>query len=183
MSHLYKKYCYVNVNLHSQYKVGSTGVLRQLDWSDDLMDNASLYNEIHMNATKDFSSDPVKKAIDERTRAFENAMANADAAGVADCYTEDGEFMAPNGPAVKGKNAIEKTIAEYIDQGFTQYKATTTIVYGDEGVVGVQTEYNLSQEDGKNKDFGKSIQLWKEEKGTWKIFRDCFNSNLPEQPQ
>jgi uncharacterized protein (TIGR02246 family) len=105
-------------------------------------------------------------------------MANADAAGVANCYTEDAEFMAPNQEAVKGKCNIEETIAGYLSQGFTQYLVTSTNVYGNIDVVGVQTEYKLSQVGGKNMDSGKSIQLWKQENGVWKIFRDCFNSNL-----
>lgn len=120
-----------------------------------------------------------REAIQETTRIFEQSMANANAAGVSNCYTEDAEFMAPNGDPVKGRKNIQTTMEEYISQGFTQYKVTSSIVYGNAGVVGVQTEYKLSQQGGKNMDIGKSIQLWKQEDGGWKIFRDCFNSNLP----
>jgi uncharacterized protein (TIGR02246 family) len=120
-----------------------------------------------------------REAIQETTRIFEQSMANADAAGVANCYTEDAEFMAPNGESVKGRKNIQKTMEEYIGQGFTNYKVVSSIVYGDAGVVGVQTEYKLGRQDGSDTDIGKSIQLWKQENGLWKIFRDCFNSNLP----
>ncbi|HKJ80079.1 MAG TPA: SgcJ/EcaC family oxidoreductase [Prolixibacteraceae bacterium] len=133
-----------------------------------------------MNKKNDSGTNPTREAIQARTRIFEQAMANADAAGVANCYTEDAEFMAPNEESVKGKSNIQTTIAGYISQGFTQYKVADSIVYGSVGVVGVQTEYSLSQKDGKNSDSGKSIQLWKQENGEWKIFRDCFNSNLPD---
>ena len=132
-----------------------------------------------MNKSKESKSTSVQAAIHERTREFEQSMANSDAAGVANCYTEDAEFMAPNEESAKGKSNIQKTIGGYISQGFTQYKVAESIVYGSAGVVGVQTEYSLSQKDGKNSDSGKSIQLWKQENGEWKIFRDCFNSNLP----
>lgn len=132
-----------------------------------------------MNITNDSELNSTREAILEGTRAFEQAMARADAAGVANCYTEDAEFMAPNEESVKGKNNIQTTIAGYLSQGFTQYKVASTIVYGSVGVVGVQTEYKLSQQNGRNMDSGKSIQLWKQENGVWKIFRDCFNSNLP----
>ena len=132
-----------------------------------------------MNKSKESKSTSVQAAIQARSRIFEQAMANSDAAGVANCYTEDAEFMAPNEEAVKGKSNIQTTIAGYISEGFTQYKVASTTVYGSAGVVGVQTEYSLSQKDGKNSDNGKSIQLWKQENGDWKIFRDCFNSNLP----
>jgi uncharacterized protein (TIGR02246 family) len=128
--------------------------------------------------TKPEGINSTREAIAERTKMFEQAMAKADAAGVANCYTLDAEFMAPNGPSVVGKNNIQKAIAGYLAQGFTEYKVLTSVVYGNMGVVGVQTIYTLSQKGGKNLDNGKSIQLWKQENGVWKIFRDCFNSNL-----
>ena len=119
------------------------------------------------------------EAIVERTAIFEQAMANADAAGVANCYTFDAEFMPPGQVLVAGRANIQAAIAGYLSQGFTQYKVTSTAVWGNIGVVGVETSYTLSQQGGQNQDIGKSIQLWKQENGVWKIFRDCFNSNLP----
>jgi uncharacterized protein (TIGR02246 family) len=132
-----------------------------------------------MKKVSDSEFNSTRESIQETTRIFEKAMANADATGVSNCYTEDAEFMAPNGESVKGRKNIEKTMEDYIGQGFTQYKVTSSVMYGNTGVVGVQTEYKLSQQGGKNMDIGKSIQLWKQEDGVWKIFRDCFNSNLP----
>jgi uncharacterized protein (TIGR02246 family) len=129
--------------------------------------------------TTDFSLGSVKEAVAERNAMFQAAMSRGDAAGVAECYTMDAEFMAGGAPAVAGRSNIQATMAGYIAQGFTKYQVLTTTVYGDIGVVGVQSEYNLSHQDGSNLDNGKSIQLWKQEMGAWKIFRDCFNSNLP----
>ena len=128
--------------------------------------------------TKTEGINSTREAIAERTSMFEQAMAKGDAKGVANCYTLDAEFMAPNGPSVQGRGNIQKAIAAYLSQGFTEYKVLTSVVYGNIGVVGVQTIYTLSQKGGKNLDNGKSIQLWKQENGIWKIFRDCFNSNL-----
>lgn len=132
-----------------------------------------------MDTAKVTGLNSTQEAIEERTRIFEQAMANADPAGVANCYTEDAEFMAPNGNAIVGRSNIQSAIAGYISQGFTDYHVTSTTVYGNIGVVGVQAAYTLSQQGGKNQDIGKSIQLWKQENGAWKIFRDCFNSDLP----
>lgn len=120
----------------------------------------------------------VRKAIFEKNQLFAAAMANGDAAGVGECYTMDAEFMAPGTSSVQGREAIVTAIAGFISQGFTQYAVTSTIVYADAGIVGVQEAYTLSQPGGANKDVGKSIQLWKQEAGSWKIFRDCFNSDL-----
>lgn len=120
----------------------------------------------------------VKEAIYERNKMFAEAMSKGDAAGVANCYTIDAEFMAPGAPSVQGRANIQKTMEGYIAQGFTEYIVLSTIVYGNIDVVGVQEAYSLSQPGGVNKDVGKSIQLWKQEDGSWKIFRDCFNSDL-----
>lgn len=131
-----------------------------------------------MNYSNEPGLNSTWEAIVERTHIFEQGMANGNAAQVASCYTEDAEFMAPGGPAVQGRANIEATMVQYIQQGFTEYNVTSTIVYSNIGVVGVQAAYTLSQPGGKNKDIGKSIQLWKQENDVWKIFRDCFNSDL-----
>jgi ketosteroid isomerase-like protein len=121
----------------------------------------------------------VKEAIFEKNQMFAAAMAKGDAQSIANnCYTIDAEFMAGGAPSVQGRENIQNAIAGYISQGFTEYAVTSTIVYSDFGIVGVQEAYTLSQQGGANKDIGKSIQLWKQEDGSWKIFRDCFNSDL-----
>ena len=120
----------------------------------------------------------VREAIFAKNQLFAAAMGRGDAAGVASCYTIDAEFMAGGAPSVQGRDNIQAAIATYISQGFTEYTVLSTIVYADSGIIGVQEAYTLSQKGGANKDIGKSIQLWKQEDGSWKIFRDCFNSDL-----
>ncbi len=132
-----------------------------------------------MKSTTNQGLNSTWEAIVERCGIFEQAMANSDAAGVAQCYTMDAEFMPPNQTLIAGRANIETALAGYIQQGFTQYKVTSTTVWGHIDVVGVQGSYTLSQQGGKNMDTGKTIQLWKQEDGVWKIFRDCFNSDLP----
>lgn len=131
-----------------------------------------------MENTKNSGFNAAEQAILQQTKNFEQAMASANAAAVAACYCEDAEFMAPGALPVAGRAAIQTALAGYLQQGFTQYNVSSTTVYGKDGIVGVQTTYTLSQTGGKNLDSGKSIQLWKQEHGTWKIFRDCFNSSL-----
>lgn len=134
-----------------------------------------------MDQTNNYQGDSlgsVKEAIHEANQNFVNAIGKGDAAGVANCYALDAEFMAPGAPSVQGRANIQITMQGYIDQGFTEYTVLSTIVYADSGIVGVQEAYTLSKPGGVNKDVGKSIQLWKQEDRAWKIFRDCFNSDL-----
>jgi len=120
----------------------------------------------------------VKEAIYEANQNFMAAMAKGDAEGVANCYCLDAEFMAGGAPSINGRANIQAEMQKYIDQGFIEYSVIETIVYGNMDIVGVQEAYTLSQAGGINKDVGKSVQLWKQEDGAWKIFRDCFNSDL-----
>jgi len=135
-------------------------------------------NSNQSKSNNNFSLGSVKEAIQEKNQLFAAAIAKGDAAGVAACYTIDAEFMAPGAPSVQGRTNIQAAIAGFIAQGFTEYTVVETIVYGNIDVVGVQEAYTLSQPGGVNKDVGKSIQLWKQEDNSWKIFRDCFNSDL-----
>ena len=131
-----------------------------------------------INYKKENNLNSVTEAIKKVNRFFADSMAKGDASAVASCYTIDAEFMAPGAPSVQGRTNIEAALAGFIKEGFTEYAVTSTFVFGDVGVVGVQEAYTLSQPGGKNKDIGKSIQLWKQEEGFWKIFRDCFNSDI-----
>lgn len=124
---------------------------------------------------------PVTQAIHAKNQIFINAMAAGDAATIAtDCYCTDAEFMAPGSTAFSGTEAIQNALAGFIQQGFTKYTILATDIFGERGYIGVQSHYQLSKADGSGMDDGKAIQLWKLENGSWKIFRDCFNSNLTE---
>jgi hypothetical protein len=52
-------------------------------------------------------------------------------------------------------------------------------VWGNEEMMTVEQEWKFTDKKGKIIDRGKSLELWKIEDGEWKIFRDCFNSDLP----
>ncbi len=127
----------------------------------------------------DSDINPTAVAIWEVFRQFEVAMANGDAQAVAECYCTDAEFMIPNRTIVVGRSNIEAAITGYINRGFTQYQCTSLLVYGSAGIVSTENTYTLSQPGGNNMDTGKALHLWKTENGYWKIYRDCFNSNLP----
>lgn len=142
------------------------------------METKKDHHKDHQRNKHSDSLGAVREAIFEKNQIFAAAMAKGDAAGVANCYTIDAEFMAGGAPSVQGRANIQAAIAGYISQSFTEYNVTSTIVYADAGIVGVQEAYTLSQAGGANKDIGKSIQLWKQEDGSWRIFRDCFNSDL-----
>jgi ketosteroid isomerase-like protein len=135
--------------------------------------------DISPDTKKETDVDPTLLAIWEVFRQFKSGLANGDANMVADCYCMDAQFMIPNRPAIIGRDNIKAAIAGYITRGFTQYECTSLMVYGSAGIIGTQNTYTLSQAGGNNMDIGKALHLWKTENGYWKIYRDCFNSDLP----
>jgi ketosteroid isomerase-like protein len=128
---------------------------------------------------KETDIDPTLLAIWEVFRKFQLGIANSDARAVASCYCVDAQFMIPNRETVVGRDNIEAAFAGYINRGFTQYQCTSLMLYGSAGIIGTQNTYTLSQPGGSHMDIGKALHLWKTENGYWKIYRDCFNSDLP----
>ena len=49
-----------------------------------------------------------KQAVEQFTRQFESLFNNADAAGMAACYTEDARLLAENTELIKGRATIEE---------------------------------------------------------------------------
>jgi uncharacterized protein (TIGR02246 family) len=120
-----------------------------------------------------------KLQIDSANANFMDLVGKGDSVGVANCYTSDAKFMGPNGPAVAGRQGIQSVVAGIINSGATKLNVTATDVWGDENMVAEEGVMTLGTKDGVQLDRGKYIVLWKKEDGKWKLFRDCFNSDLP----
>jgi ketosteroid isomerase-like protein len=134
----------------------------------------------NINTPATIPVDSVLRAINIRNRIFAEALSNGDSVGVAACYTIDAQFMAPNGPSVVGRNNIAGVMGTFIDAGITKYMITySAVLLNSDTLAAAQQAYQLSAQDGSNMDIGKSVQVWKVEDGVWKIYRDCFNSDLP----
>jgi len=112
-----------------------------------------------------------------------NSMNRQDSISLADCYTESAKFMQPNGESVVGREHIQKLFSLWMRSGSMGKFALENIdFWGDENMLAVENKWTFTAADGKLLDSGKSLELWKKENDTWKIFRDCYNSNLPLPP-
>ena len=130
-------------------------------------------NEINLTASKS-----------EVVAAGENfviAINSGDHEAAADCYTEDAKIMRPNSQSIVGKANILKAFAQRLNQGKLRFSMKTIAVYGEGDMLTAEEEWMLSDDQGKIIDEGKSLEIYKKEGGKWKMFRDCFNSNIPCQ--
>jgi|SRR5690349_2046090 len=120
-----------------------------------------------------------KKAIAESNAIYFQSFVKNDSSIFINRYAEDACIMAPDTPAMCGRDAaLQFFRVAYHQFGLRNGKFITQEVYGagDDYVV----ETGLWQSFDKNNvlfDDGKFLVLWKKTPQGWKMFRDSFNSN------
>lgn len=145
--------------------------------------NSNTANEASTNTAAETKSSfdlaAAKKAIDSVNAQFGVLVAKGDSVGIANLYHSDAKVLGQSMPIASGKVAIQHAFAEMLGMGIGGATLTSTEVYGAEDLVSEVGTYSLTDKSGKEIDKGKYIVLWKMEDGKWKLFRDCFNSDLP----
>jgi ketosteroid isomerase-like protein len=126
-----------------------------------------------------FNLDDAKTAIETAGQTFVMAMNKGDSITLANCYTTDAKMMGPNEKAVIGRPAIQKVFSGWIKGGMPTFTMKTVAIWGNEEMMAAEEEWAFSDKDGKILDSGKSIELFKMEDGKWRMFRDCYNSDMP----
>jgi uncharacterized protein (TIGR02246 family) len=126
-----------------------------------------------------FDMAAARKDVEDGNKAFCDALGKGDSVGLANLYTTDAKFMEPNAPTSVGRSNIQHSMAGYINAGVTKLSLTMVNLSGDENVLVQDEEWTLADKDGKAVDHGKGIVTYKKEDGKWKIFLDCFNSDVP----
>lgn len=123
--------------------------------------------------------DEAKHAIAESNAIYFESFVKNDASIFVERYAKDACILAPNAPAMCGRDAAANFFkVAYNEVGLRNGKFITTAVYGD-GKEYV-TEEGLWQSfdaNGKLFDDGKFLVLWKKTPEGWKMYRDSFSSN------
>lgn len=129
-----------------------------------------------------FNLDSVKTVIAASNKMYGNAFVNADSAIFINSYTSDACIMAPNMPALCGKEGVAGFYkAAYNMMGVRNLVLTTTQVYGSGEFITEEGTYELFAAENKSVDRGKFLVLWKKTDAGWKMYRDIFNSDNPPQ--
>ena len=126
-------------------------------------------------------SDGIRKAILAAEKVFVAAYNDHDALGLAALYTRDGEIMPPNSGVVKGARKLQALFKSFWDAGDTVMKLDTVEAKGFGDTAYEVGKYTLSGDSGKVNDGGKYIVIWRKVGGQWKLYRDIFNTNMPEK--
>jgi uncharacterized protein (TIGR02246 family) len=124
----------------------------------------------------------IKKKLNEYA-----AMCHAgDLDGWLSLWADDGIQMYPGAPSRVGKEQIRAGMKPAFDQLIMKIVITPEIearVFGNWGFArGTYTLSMTPKGGGETSEFdGKYLTILKRQTdGSWKIFRDCFNSNKPE---
>lgn len=128
-----------------------------------------------------FNINTARKEIAKANVEFVNLFNQSDSIGLANMFTADGKSMEPNEPAFVGRKAIQTHYNIVMDAGANKLGLVTTGLWGDSNMLAEEGEFTFSDNNGNQLDKGKYIVLWKIEDGKWKLFRDCYNSDLPMQ--
>ena len=134
---------------------------------------------------KVFNTDEVRAAIAAINKKFMEDVNRGNAAAGAAAYTDDAILMPPNNSPVRGKQAIEKYLAEIGSQlqaSNFQLSILEVDVQGDTTIVRgtYSSSFTVPGTDAPMEDRGKTMNVWKRQAdGSWKLHRDIWNSNMP----
>jgi uncharacterized protein (TIGR02246 family) len=124
-------------------------------------------------------------AIKGMLKQFATAINDGDLEGWTSLWADDGIQMFPGAPARIGKKQIREGMKPAFDQFILKMVITNKElqICGDLGFArGTYTESLVPKAGGKAEKYdGKYLTiLEKQANGSWKVIRDCFNSNVPE---
>jgi len=126
-----------------------------------------------------FDLDKAKKEIEAANLEFINLFNSGDSVALANVFTIDGKSMEPNEPAFIGRSQIQTHYSIVMKAGANKLGLLTTGLWGDENMLAEEGEFTFMDKDDKLLDKGKYIVLWRKEDDKWKLFRDCYNSDMP----
>jgi uncharacterized protein (TIGR02246 family) len=120
------------------------------------------------------------EAIAEGYKAFEEAFHRGDADTISRMYTEDSEWLIPEAPVVRGREAIAQGWKRIIGSGGNTVRVDIGEVQESGDWAYDIGRFTASAPDGSVLNAGKYIVIWRRQStGEWKIHRDIFNWDIP----
>jgi ketosteroid isomerase-like protein len=122
---------------------------------------------------------PVRAAIEKQNAAFSAAFARGDVAAVAAAYTDDAIAFPPDADMVRGRAAIQGLWQSLRDAGAKSLSLTTVDVHASGGLAAETGTAVLKIQPPGGAEQSQSVKyvvVWKQQAGSWKIFRDIWNA-------
>jgi ketosteroid isomerase-like protein len=141
--------------------------------------NLGVVAALALSATGVAGANDLKDTIMAADTAWSAAFASGDAKAVAAMYSVNGQILAEGSDPVKGTADLTKFVQGAFDEGAASVALTTLEVVGQGRYATEVGSYVMRDKAGKEIDHGKYMELWRLEKGVWKLHRDIFNSSVP----
>lgn len=123
---------------------------------------------------------PVREAIAAAYEVFEEAFYKGDAETIAETYTEDAEWLIPEAPIIKGREAISQAWKQLVGSGGHKLRIDVAEVQESGDWAYEIGKFTASTPEGEVLNSGKYIVIWKRQAdGEWKTHRDIFNWDIP----
>ena len=125
-----------------------------------------------------------RRTVEETWVKYSNSLVNGDPELFLSLHAEDVVKMAPEAPAAVGSQALETSIRggfKAVSYEEFSIKLEEVEAFGDLGFArGTYTFTATVRANGKKIEYdGKYLTVFKKQAdGSWKIYRDCYNSNV-----
>ena len=127
-----------------------------------------------------FDLSKAKSVVLDMDAKFSEAVRKGDSATMASEYADDAMVFPPNSEAIK-KEGIASLWGGVLRMGVKDFKLTTDDVTGNADMLAETGRYEVLGEGNKSLDKGKYVVTWRNYNGTWKIFRDIWNTSIAGQ--
>jgi len=133
-----------------------------------------------VTAAESRSAQIAREDINDMHSGLLKAYNAKDAIGVASFYTDDAILMPPNLAPVKSKIAVGDFMRQILVPPFggILLNVAETVVASDGDYAFSTGYYTMLRADGTTLDTGKFVEVLKKESGSWKIYRDIYNSDM-----
>ncbi|HYW34195.1 MAG TPA: SgcJ/EcaC family oxidoreductase [Balneolaceae bacterium] len=126
----------------------------------------------------------VTDSIKAKNEQFMSGFQKEDTTRFAQVYTKDGWIIPPNSPPIKGRGQIKKFLIQTKNMGLSKIQLNSNEVFVDSDSTAVETgTYKLFVGNGQPTDQGSYMVYWKKEGGSWRMFRDIWNSDMSPTDQ
>jgi uncharacterized protein (TIGR02246 family) len=130
-------------------------------------------------------SDADKATLKQNDDVFAKSATAKNFGAAAALYTDDASILPPNGPAVKGRQQIQKFLSDF--PPISEFTFDIVDVDGRGDLAYVRGNYAMTimpPDAAAVHDRGKYLEIWrKQADGSWKITWDIFNSDTPAAGQ
>ncbi len=123
----------------------------------------------------------LKLALEAVNARFADAFSRRDVAAIGQLYPPDAEAFPPGLAPVSGRAAIQDMWKGLLAMPVGRIQRTTVEVDGNGETAWETGRYTLLGNNGSTMDEGKYVVIWKRDPDGWKLYRDMWSSNSPQQ--